>query len=55
MVSLQDVGGGFVSFFQDLSANLRNFHTLTLGEQVSYLAIGVGLILIVVALILFVV
>lgn len=43
------------AFFSFLAGKLRNFPNLTLGEQISYGSIGGGLLLILVAVVLFVV
>jgi len=41
------------TFFTFLIAKLKNFPNLSRGEQISYSSIGVGLVLIVVSMVLF--
>ncbi len=43
------------AFFSFLAGKLRNFPNLTLGEQISYSSIGGGLLLILIAIVLFIV
>jgi len=43
------------TFFTFLLAKLKNFKNLTPGEQISYSSIGVGLVLIVVSMVLFII
>lgn len=45
----------FGSFFQFVASKLQNFRNLTLGEQIAYCGVGVGLLLLLVSLVLFVV
>ena len=40
-------------FFSFIANKLAHFNTLSRGEQVSYSAVGVGLVLVLVALVLF--
>ncbi len=42
-------------FFSFVAGKLKNFKNLTLGEQISYSAIGVGFILILASIVLFVI
>ncbi len=42
------------NFFSFLDSKLKNFKNLTKGEQVSYVSVGVGLLLLLVSLALFV-
>lgn len=42
-------------FFSFVAGKLKNFKNLTLGEQISYSAIGVGLIMILASIVLFVI
>ncbi len=43
------------NFFAFVGSKLRNFSRLSLGEQISYSSIGMGLVLIIVSLVLFVI
>ncbi len=42
-------------FFSFIAGKLKNFSNLTLGEQISYGSIGGGLLLILVAVVLFII
>jgi hypothetical protein len=43
------------SFVNFIGSKLKNFKNLTIGEQISYPAIGLGLILVLVSIILFII
>ncbi len=43
------------AFFNFIVNKLKNFKNLTLGEQISYPAIGLGLILILTSIVLFII
>jgi hypothetical protein len=43
------------SFFSFVGEKLKNYKNLTLGEQVAYPTIGVGLVLILTSLVLFII
>ena len=43
------------NFFKFIGNKLKNFQNITLGEQISYSSIGVGLILIITSTVMFVV
>lgn len=42
------------AFFTFIYNKLKNFKNLTLGEQISYVSIGLGLILVIISVILFI-
>tara|TARA_Y100000310_G_C20090905_1_gene538212 strand:+ start:330 stop:506 length:177 start_codon:yes stop_codon:yes gene_type:complete len=44
-----------VSFFNFVGNKLKNFPNLSLGEQISYPAVGLGLLLILTSIVLFIV
>ncbi|HLD01009.1 MAG TPA: hypothetical protein VJC39_04645 [Candidatus Nanoarchaeia archaeon] len=51
-----NLGGGKLSdFFSFIAEKLNNFKTLSIGEQVSYLIIGGGLLLILISIMLFII
>lgn len=52
---LRAINTKIVNFFSFLGNKLANFKNLTLGEQISYCSIGAGLLLIMVAAVLFIV
>lgn len=44
----------FVGFFTFIAYKLKNFKNLTLGEQLGFGSVGIGLILILISLIMFI-
>ena len=55
-----DVGQAFQNFQQQINAffvfvgdKLKNFKTISRGEQISYVVVGTGMILVLVSLVLF--
>ncbi len=53
--SLDDMNRNINAFFSFIGNKLKNFKDLSRGEQVSYGSIGLGLVLILVSIVLFVV
>ena len=53
--SLQAMNDSINSFFNFIAGKLSNFKNLSLGEQIAYPCVGLGLLLIVTSIILFVV
>lgn len=49
--TLQD---GFTEFFTFLAGKLKNFRNLSLGEQLAYCAAGIGFLMVLVSLVLFI-
>ncbi|MEK6950467.1 MAG: hypothetical protein AABX13_01965 [Nanoarchaeota archaeon] len=52
---LKAINTAITNFFSFIGGKLSNFRNLTLGEQLSYGSIGGGLLLILVAVVLFIV
>jgi hypothetical protein len=52
--SLQAMNDSINSFFNFIAGKLSNFKNLSLGEQIAYPCVGLGLILIVVSLVMFI-
>lgn len=53
--SFEDVKEKIVNFFTFIADKLKNFKNLSLGEQIAYCCVGIGFILIIVSLIMFIV
>jgi len=52
---IDSVNQGFASFIGFVGGKLQNFPNLTLGEQISYPAIGLGLVLLLTSIVLFII
>ncbi|MBI2666306.1 hypothetical protein HYX13_01710 [Candidatus Woesearchaeota archaeon] len=53
--ALEDIQQQLNTFFIFIGNKLKNFKNITRGEQISYVAVGTGILLILVSLVLFVV
>jgi len=49
------LGEQFAALFQFVAGKLKNFRTLTLGEQIAYSCTGAGLAFLLTALVLFII
>ena len=52
---IDSVSQAFTSFISFIGGKLQNFPNLTLGEQISYPAIGLGLVLVLTSIVLFII
>lgn len=53
--SLANLNQKISDFFRFIGVKLQNFKNLTLGEQISFGVVGVGIVLILISMVLFVV
>ncbi len=51
----EEISKKIISFMNIISNKLQHFPDLTLGEQISYACVGVGFILVLISLILFII
>jgi len=52
--SVQELGEKFAQFFQFIAEKINDFPQLSLGEQIAFPVAGLGLLLILISLILFI-
>ena len=51
---LAELKENILDFFTFIAGKLKNFRSLTLGEQISYCSVGAGLLLIIISVVLFI-